>query len=362
MEPQFLLNGVANGTIAQRLLATDGDVGVLRPYVGPNGQSMVTVFAGNDDNGEPTYKEIPLHNAGATLRKNEWEQIDEMVAKVAKPRLQLVNSLRASGLSVNLRNGWGKSVFQYERQSDISDARVSMDGLTPGDNDRPVYDLVNLPLPIISKKVTMNSRAIAISRNGNTPLDLSNLELAAYKIAQMAEKFVLGTSSSYTYAGATAYGLMNHPNRLTGNFLNPTVSGWTPEMLYNSVIGMMVQSTNAYHFGPWKLYYSTGLMKYMMQRFSTYDFRALINVIKELPNIQDVQMLDHMSGNELLLVEQSSQTVRVINGMDLTTVQWSTPDGLEEAFMLMAMIVPQVKYDQNGNTGLVHYTGSATTT
>lgn len=361
MDYDFILNGAGHGTIAQKMLATNGDVGVLRPYIGKDGKSYISVASGVNDNGETVYKEM-VTNAGATLRKDEWQKIDEMVVKAARPRLRIVNAMRAAGLTYSFPNAWGTTVLQYERQSDISAARISMDGITPGENDRPVYDIVNLPLPIISKEISMNSRAIAASRNGNTPLDLSNLELAAIKVAEEAEKLVLGTASTYTFGGGTVYGLINFPSRITGAFLNPTVSGWTPNMLYNSVIDMLKAATDKFHYGPFRLYYSTGLMAPMLRQFSSnYGAGSLLSNIQQLPNIAGVEMLDYLTGNQLLLVEQSAQTARIVLGMDITTTQWQENGGLLEKFRVMAMMVPQLKTDIGGNCGVVHYTGNATT-
>ena len=348
----FILNGVAHGTIGQKLLAMNGDYGILRPYIGDDGRTYITRTKAD---GTP---EAIVVNAGATLRKNEWQKIDEVVVKAARPRLKIVNAMRAAGMTVSLPNAWGTGSLQYERQSDISAARISMDGLYAGDSDRPTYDLVNLPLPVISKEVVMNSRQIAISRNGNTPLDLSNLELAAIKVAEEAEKFVLGTGNTYTFGGGTAYGLINFPSRITGTFALPSTSGWIPNDLYNSVISMITASTAKYHYGSFKLYYSTGLQATMLRQFSTaYSAMSLQGMIAQLGEIQSVEMADYLTGNQLLLVEQSSTVARVVVGMDIQTVQWQEKGGLEERFRVMAMMVPQLKTDQAGNTGIVHFTG-----
>ena len=359
MDMDFILNGSAHGSSAS-LLANTGDVGLLRPWLGRDGKTYASVSDGLNEDGTPKQRAIVV-NSGATLRKNEWQRIDEMVVKAARPRLKLINNMRAAGLTYSMPNAFGSSVLQYERQSDISAARIGMDVTPSGDNDRPVYDIVNLPLPIISKEITMSSRAIAISRNGNTPLDTSNLELAAIKVAEQAEQLALGTLSTYTYGGGSVYGLTNFPSRITGTFLNPTASGWTPTMLYNSVINMIDASTQAYHYGPWDLYYSTGLLKYMMQQFSVYDSTALEAAIRKLPGLASVQMLDYLTGNQLLLVERSSSVARIVMGMDITTVQWQENGGATEKFRVMAMMVPQLKTDINSNCGIVHYSGNATT-
>jgi uncharacterized linocin/CFP29 family protein len=353
---EFVLNNSASGSIASQMLATGFDTNVLRPFVGKDGKSYINYNTGEkDDNGNPVVNAL-VTNSGATLRKDEWEVIDDVVVKAARKRLKIVNWLRGSGLSVNLPNGFGKTVYQYERQSDISAARITMDGLAPGDNDRPTYDLVNLPLPIIHKEVTMSARQLATSRNGNTPLDTSMLELAAIKVAEEAEKLHLGTYGTFAFGGATLYGLINFPNRITGSVTDPAGAGWVPNDTLNNVIAMITAAYDKLHYGPFKLWYSTGFMPYMMRPFTTaYDSVSLENRIAQIPQISSVEVCDYLTGKQLLLVQEDSSTVRTIIGMDIQTVQWQERGGLLEKFRVMAMMVPQMKVDINSNCGIVHY-------
>lgn len=355
METDFVLNNAASGSIASQLLASNFDPNVLRPFVGSDGRSYINRQTGVDDNGQPIVQSL-VTNAGATLRKDEWEAIDDAVVKAARKRLKIVNWLRGSGLSTNLTNGFGKTVLQYERQSDISDARISMDGLTPGDSDRPVYDLVNLPLPIIHKEVSMSSRQLATSRNGNTPLDTSMLELAAIKVAEEAEKLHLGTYGTYTFGGATLYGLINFPSRITGSATDPAGGSWTPSATYNDVLAMIAAGYDKFRYGPFKLWYSTGYLQYMMRQFSLYDPTPLERAIANIPQISSVEVCDYLTGKQLLLVQEDSNTVRTVIGMDIQTVQWQERGGLLEKFRVMAMMVPQMKVDQASNSGVIHYT------
>ena len=99
----------------------------------------------------------------------------------------------------------------------------------------------------------------------------------------------------------------------------------------------------------------------MMQQFSIYDSTSLQAAIAKLPGMASVQMLDYLTGNQLLLVERSAQVARIVMGMDITTVQWQENGGATEKFRVMAMMVPQMKVDQNNNCGITHYSGNATT-
>lgn len=358
METDFVLNDQATGSVASQLLASNFDPNVLRPFIGSDGRSYINRQTGVDSNGEPIVQAL-VTNAGATLRKDEWEAMDDVVVKAVRKRLKIVNWLRSSGLSTNLTNGFGKTILQYERQSDISAARISMDGLTAGDSDRPVYDLVNLPLPLISKEITMSARQLATSRNGNTPLDTSNLELAAIKVAEEAEKLHLGTYGTYTFGGATLYGLINFPSRITGSAADPAAGGWVPNDTFNNVVSMVAAAYDKLRYGPFKLWYSTGFMQAMMKPFATaYDSTTLQRMIEQIPQISSVEICDYLTGKQLLLVQEDSNTIRTVIGMDIQTVQWQERGGLLEKFRVMAMMVPQLKIDNtlNSNTGIVHYT------
>jgi hypothetical protein len=231
-----------------------------------------------------------------------------------------------------------------------------------GSNDRANVDIVNMPLPIIHKEFSFEAREIAISRNNGQPLSTVNLELGAGRVADAIESLVLGTWGTYQYGGGTLYGLTNHPNRSVGGFLNPTVGGWTPFMLYNSVIRMMQDALTANQFGPFDLYFSTGLMQYMLRMMTDqYGAGSLLKNLKEIPNIVNVEMLDFLTGNQLLLVQRNPATASVLIGMDMKLVQWVSDGGETENFRIMAMILPLIQTDISSQCGIIHYTGNATT-
>ena len=354
---------VASGSVGSRLLAAKGDYNALRPWVGADKRHYVSVFNGKyDKDGNPEYDAQLVTNAGAVLSKNEWQYLDRTLVRVAKPRLKLINAMRAAGMTRSFPQAYNHSVFQYERISDIDDASISMSPKTRGTNDRPVTDIVNLPLPIIHKEFSFEAREIAISRNNGQPLSTTTLEMGAEKVAEAAEKLVLGTWGTYSYGGGTLYGLTNFPGRLTGSFLNPSVSGWTPIMLYNSVIKMMKAALDVNQYGPFDLYYSTGLMEFMLRQFTdNYSGGSLIKNIRELPGLNSVEMLDYLTGNQLLLVQRKPSTASVLVGMDMRVVQWASDGGETENFRIMAMMVPLMQQDQSSQCGIVHYTGNATT-
>lgn len=350
----YIVNGQGQGSVASRLLQANMDPGVLRPFISGDGRSLITLNQNGVDQSFVT-------NTTSMLRKDDWLILDEAVVKAAKPRLRAVGDLRSAGLQYTIPNGMSKTVLQYERQTDINGATISMDGLRKGESDRPLWDLNNLPLPIIHKDFKFSLRQVAASRNGGSPLDTTTAELAARRVAEEAEQLLLGTTSSYTYGGGSIYGYTNFPGRLTKAMTNPTTGGYSPSTTLNEVLAMKLQSQLAFHYGPWVIY-SSPLWDVVLDgdytltggNVTTSTLRARL---KQIDGITDVRTLDYLTGYQIILVQQTSDTARIVVGMDIVTVQWETEGGMELNFKVMCIMVPQLRSDINGNCGIVH--GSA---
>ena len=181
----FILNGQVhstggfNGSLANILIANNFSPHALRNFIGDDGGSYQTVETGKLDptTGGPGLA-VMRTNAAATLRRDEWIHFDQTVVKVGRQRLSAWADLVNAGLTYNVPNALGKMVVQHTVQGDIDPAIISMDGLRQSDRNRVLYDVKNLPLPLIHKDFSFSARELAASRNGNTPLDTTHVEMA----------------------------------------------------------------------------------------------------------------------------------------------------------------------------------------
>jgi len=343
----FILNGQATGSVAERMLQPGFEINSLRPYLDENGRSLQTVIR----NGKA---EAIVSNAPASLRKDDWKLLDEAIIKAAKERLRVVADMNAAGLTFNIPNGMSKTVLESETQSDINDATISMDGLRQGRNDRPEFDLVNLPLPIIHKDFGYSTRQILASRNGGSPLDTTMAELAGRRVAETIEKLTLGVSSSYAYGGGTIYGFTNFPQRLTFTITDPT-GAWTPDVLVSEILAMRNLSQQAFHYGPWAIYTGLAWDEYLDADYSAQKGdNTLRDRIEAIQGIDGVMTADYLTGFDIIMVQKTNDVARMVNGMGLTTVQWETNGGMKINYKVMAINIPQLRADFNGNTGIVH--------
>lgn len=346
----FILNGQAQGNVATTLLSNGFDVGALRPWVGQDGRHYIA----RNQGGKLVSMATPVGNA--TLRKDEWKLLDEAVIGASKERLRVVADLRGAGLTFNIPNGMGKTVLETETVSDITPATISMDPARDGENDRPEYDLTNLPLPVIHKDFFFSARQVATSRNMGASIDTTTAQLAARRVSEEAEKLVLGVGNNgqFSYGGGTIYGLTNFPSRITRTISAPTGSNQTTTV--QQVLAMRQDSEDAMHYGPWVLYNSPAWDQYLDDDYSSSKGdNTLRQRLQAINGVNDVRTADYLgSGFTLLLVQQTSDVIREVIGMDITTVQWETHGGMRLNFKVMAIMVPQLRADFNGNTGIVH--------
>lgn len=390
MYVDYVLNGQGYGAVAETMAGCRFDPGLLRPYIDERGRKCVTLNTGrqkyNRDSQryEPIFEKalvgdliqngIPIPVANATsLRKDEWIQLDRVVLKAARQRLRAWSDLAAAN-SFGGFNGMSKMVLEHETMSDPGEAVVDMDGLTEGRTDSPRFQLEGLPLPITHSDFWFSSRRLAVSRNTGTPLDTTMAEAAGRRVAEMIERTLIGTVTGATYGNAadygrapTVYGYTNFPTRNTKTDLTvPT--GTNPDAILTDILAMRDLLYADNFFGPFVLYYSTAYDSALDNDYytgtagQTAPTRTLRERIEAIDGITAVRRLDYLTAaaagktHSMIMVQMTSDVARAINGMDITTVQWESVGGMRLNFKVMAIQVPQLRADFNGNCGIVHAT------
>lgn len=355
--------GMLQGVDAQLIADNPG---YLRPFINEDGQSYCLVA---NEWGEkemvPTYNTPNLvantpagSNLGnATLLMREWIELDTVIVKTAQPRLKVVSDLRGNGLQYSIPNGMSKTVLQYQNQSDITPATISIDPREMAAKDQPVYDVTNLPLPVIHKDFSFGMRQLAVARNGPLAVDIAMAELAARRVAEAVEQLTLGVIPTFAYGGGNVYGLTNFPKRITKVLNDPTSSGWTPQKTVADILNMQLLSRQHRHYGPWLMYNSLAWDQYLDGDYQPTATNAsnitLRQRIQMIGGIESITTADYLNGYDIVLVQIAQDVMRMVVGMDITTLQWA-PTPLETYFKIMCIIVPNPRADFIGNTGIIH--------
>jgi roadblock/LC7 domain-containing protein len=317
----------------------------------------------------------PIFNASA-LPYHVWQRIDAAVVRASRDRLNAWNDLAAANTYGGF-NGMAVTGIIKDTMTDPGDAKVSMDKLDNDLNDAPLFTPDILPLPIIHAGCEIGPRMLAMSRNSGMPIDTANFEACGRRCAETLEKMTIGMTdfsglvigSSSDFSNRGIYGFRTQPDRIT----KTDVGSFVPSTFVTDVIAMKELARAQRFYGPFVLYYSTNWDQYLARDYYYTATAAglvapqgtVMERVQRIAAITRVAMLDYFtSTSELLLVQMSADTVRAVDGMDWTPIQYEKPGGTGLVYRVMGIKVPDLRSQYVGTStssrkcGIVHGTTS----
>lgn len=304
-------------SIRDELLKNNWSIETLRPWL-ENGKSVVVI------DGKKVESKIK-----ALSTKQEMIDIDRNALMAAKPRLRVTGLLFSYGkglLRCPLEGALKKRVFEYKEEL-----------VKPTDTEgQPTHGLVGLPLPITYSSKwrpdpaeTMDVRAGAAGRS----------------VAEVIEKSVLGLEPK-------VYGLLNHERRILKDITN--------EPLLHQ-INAAIESLEAKGYnGPYFVFhgYKFDLALNSDHGDSPFTQREAVRgltrnrndadgKIKHEKVVIDCVRMDH-ADDSIVVVQATPDVVRIVVGVDVTTVRW------DDGYMTLAIIVPNIRTNMNGDVGIAH--------
>lgn len=330
------------------VLAMDETGNITLQNVGPQGDVASRLLAnGMSAKGLRT---------NATLLYDEWKRIDTTVIKVAEDRLNGIADLRSRGLVYPISNGLGTTVLQFEKQSGMNEATISMDAVARGNGDRVTFTPAYLPLPIVHKEFHLTIRNLSASRKSGEPLDVTSAALAARKVAEKLEEILFKGAGTFTYAGGTLYGYEDYPDVCTSDITNwsdledsSTVAGTD---IITQVNDAILTLHNAHFYGPFVMYVPTDYDVILNNDYKANSDRTIRERLMAIRSIQDVKVSDYMSAGKVLLVQMTPDVVQLVDALALVPVEWDTLGGLVKEYRIITIQVPWIKSDYNGNCGI----------
>lgn len=336
-----------------------------RPYIATNGRHkghpVITVNTGQlDESGNPVYAEKRI-NTNATLRKDEWIDLDDQIIEAARERLVIVDDLMSAGLTYNV-GGLGTIISEWETASEMTDAKINMDGESHDEKDRQEFGLNGVPIPVISKSFSIGERVLLASRQRGAALDVTQGVEAARAVARVSESMVfngatIGASNS---AGNRyqIYGLTNFPGRATF-----TISDWTdtvnvtPENIHSEILQMVKQmETQQRHFGPFTIYIPGEYAFRFREDFKEFGTRTLMQRVLDEDVIANVRVSDTLGIGNVTMIQMERSVLDLAIASDVTTVQWQSGSGWTNNFQTYAAWAPRLKDDYDSRTGIMHAT------
>lgn len=338
----------ASGLVASEMAGHGLNVNRLRPYIDKDGKPCIAVHVG-----DKKYKKIGVN--AATLRKDEWQQLDAAIIPVVEHRLNGIQDLISRNLVYNLGgNGLGTTVLESHTISDAMEAELTMDGVHRGKGDRQLFGTTYLPLPIIHVDYDINRRVLEASRRLGNSLDTTQAERAARRVAEKLES-MLFADEQYSFGGGTIYSYVNYPNR---NKLTMDTawddSSMTGKQIVDDILRAKQAMLDAHFYGPWTIYISPNYETLLDEDYNDYRSGTIRERILNIAGVESIKVVDTLADDNVIMVQMSSDVVRLVRGMGITNVQWDAEAMMTTHFKVMTIQVPQIRSDYNGATGIVH--------
>jgi uncharacterized linocin/CFP29 family protein len=340
-------------------LAAENDVLAKRPYIATSGRNKgkpVVVFNTGqmDNNGQPVYSERVVANA--TLRKDEFINLEDALIEAFRERLVIVDDLISAGLTYSV-GGLGTLTSEWEDASEMTDAEITMDGETDVARDRQEFGLQRVPIPLIHKDFKIPERMLLASRTRGAGLDVTQGVEAARAVARVSESMVFNGANIGGSDGGRIYGLTNFPKRETISIGDWGDDDVTPEDIFKDILAMIKKmETEQRIYGPFDLYIPGAYASRFREDFKEFSDRTLMERVTSEDNINRVRVADKLATGNVVMVQLSRSVIDLAIASDVTTVNWSSGSGMTNYFKVFAAWAPRLKTDHDGRCGIMHAT------
>jgi len=336
-------------------MAGAGINGILarRPYIATNGRHRgQPVIAQKRDDGK--YHEVLVTNA--TLRKDEWINLEDVVYESARERLVITGDLPRYNAG-----GLGTIISEWEQMSEMTDAKINMDGESSDEMDRQQFSLQGVPIPVVQKSFQISERMLQASRQRGASIDTTYGAEASRAVSRVSEDMIFyGANIGGVNSAGTSYsipGLTTYSDRETF-----TISDWsdtttpvTPETIHGEILDMVKKlEIDARHYGPFNLYIPGEYASRFREDYKAAVQGTLQERVEAENVISRVRVSDRLKAGNVLLVEMSRSVIDLAVASDLTTVQWESGSGWTTHFQVFASWAPRIKSDYEGRTGICH--------
>jgi uncharacterized linocin/CFP29 family protein len=291
-----------------------------------------------------------------TLRKDEWKELDDALVEEGVIRLRGVADLLAAGLNRTVPNGMGKTIFQWEKITDMEPAQVSLDGIVRTEGDRQEFSLENLPLPITHKDFFLNLRTLAASRERGESLDTTQARTAGRLVAEQTENLLFNGYDN-TFGGFNIYGYTTHPDRNTSAF--GAGGAWsgaakTGEEILADLLTMIAGLEADRYYGPYWLYIPGNTSVKLEEDFKANSDKTIRQRLMEVSSLSAIRTADQLTADNIILVQGTSDVVTMVEGETTQTIQWDVEGGFQINFKAFNIHVPLVRSDAQGRSGVFH--------
>lgn len=295
--------------------------------------------------------------------------IDRAVVEVGLQRLVITADLMAAGLTYNLTDPLSVTQLEWNSVSKIGAAQRTMTPSARGETQLPIVTPNRLPIYLTTDKFEIDIRTLKASQRVGTPLDTAVIKQKVRSVNEAIEDATINGATTLdgqalTVGGYTAPGLLNAPNANTQSL---TAAAWTTTpvaaTIFSETMAMIAKLQADKKFGPYRMYVGTQIANVLDGDYttSTSAVTSIRQRLLQIDGLQAIRTADLLTngdgatpsiGNKVILMQMTSDVADVVVGQEPTVIPWTSLDGFTIHNLVMAILIPRVRSDSEGNSGV----------
>lgn len=298
---------------------------------------------------------IPALRSLSPLSDKAQVLVDRAVVNVGLQRLVITADIMAAGLTYNLTDPLSVTQVEWESVSKTGGAQRTMNPSARGEFQLPDRKINRVPVYLTTDDFSLGIRTLKMSQRVGQPLDTTLVEQATRRVNEAIEDATIN-GAGLNVGGYTAPGLLNAPNANTYTIVKPWNTTAVGDEIRKDVMNMIGVLQGDLKYGPYNLYVSTLYWNALTADYKLNGDKSIITRLREIEaggrNL-DIKVADQLPTGTVILMQMTSDVVEIINGQPPTVIPWTSLDGFTLFWLVMAIIVPRVRSDYDGNSGIV---------
>ena len=346
-----------------------GDV-VMRALMEPKGTWIEKFRAPAFRMLEAAVEEERQLRALAPLQDKAQVVIDREVVNVGLQRLTVAADIIAAGLTYPLSDPLSVTQLEWSSMNKIGAAQRTMSPSARGESKLPIVLPNRLPIYLTTDQFQIDIRTLKMSQRVGTPLDTTIVGMCTRAVNEAVEDATINGATTIdgqnlVVAGYSAPGLLNAPNAMAQS---ATAAAWTTtpvgSTVFNEVESAITKLQTNKKFGPYRLYVGTQIGNAFDSDYNATNNAQGLTIrqrLLQIPTLQDIKVADMMPagngatppiGAKAVLVQMTRDVVDMVVGQYPTVIPWTSLDGFTINNLVMAIMIPRVRSDYNGQSGV----------
>lgn len=310
----------------------------------------------------------PELRTAAPLPDRAQVQLDTAVVEVGMERLTFVADLLAAGLTYNLTDPLSVTQLEWNAINKVANAVRTMTPEHRVENFMPAMLASRLPIYLTLAGFELDIRTLRMSQRLGMPLDTAGIKSATRAVNEALEDAAINGATTLDgqdlkVAGYSAPGILNAPNAETQTL---TASAWDTTPVAATILSevqlMLAKLRANKKYGPYRMYVNTEIGAVLDNDYVTASPQNTIRErLLKLEGLQAIRTANMIPGGaagtyigaKVVIVQMTSDVVDIVTGQQPTVIPWTSLSGFTFHNLVMAIQIPRVRSDYNGDSGVV---------